>query len=63
MTDKSPLLRRPKRITVSPKLIAYRKFMSEQSRILRAANPGVKKTEIFRMCRQLWRIKRDSGKI
>ena len=53
----------PKRITVSPRLIAYRRFMSEQSRILRAANPGTKQTEIFRMAAQLWRIHRDSERI
>ena len=49
-----------KRITVSPKLIAYRKFMSEQLTILRAANPGAKQTEIFKMCAQMWRMKRDA---
>ena len=52
-----------KNITVSPKLIAYRNFVREQSRILRAANPGVRQTEIFRMSAQLYRIKRDSGQI
>ena len=52
-----------KRITVSPRLIAYRRFMSEQSRILRAANPGTKQTEIFRMAAQLYRIKRDAGQL
>ena len=52
-----------KNITVSLKLIAYRRFMSEQSRILRAANITTKQTEIFRMAAQLYRIKRDSGQI
>ena len=63
MTDKSPLLRRPKRITVSPRLIAYREFMSKELRLLKAANPHVNQRDIFRMAVQRWRIYRDGGKI
>jgi hypothetical protein len=52
-----------KRITVSPRLIAYREFMSKELRILKAANPGTKQRDIFRMASQIYRIKRDSGQL
>ena len=53
----------PKRITVSPRLIAYREFMSKELRLLKAANPHVKQRDIFRMAVQRWRIYRDGGQI
>ena len=53
----------PKRVTSSPKLLAYREFMSKELRLIKAANPHVNQRDIFRMAVQRYRIMRDSGKI
>ena len=37
------------------KLTAYNLFMQKHMKLIRAANPGIKQTEIMRMAAQLYR--------
>ena len=53
----------PKRVTSSPKLLAYREFMSKELRLIKAANPHVNQRDIFRMAVQRYRIMRDSKQL
>ena len=43
------------------KLTAYNLFMQKHMKLIRAANPGIKQTEIMKMAAQLYRIEKDKN--